>query len=166
MTIGKNIAKYRRTLKLTQEELGNQLGVSNQAVSKRESDVSMPDVMLLPNIAKTLHITLEELYGIPVTHKENRVSADEFPNFCHNKLIDTFYYHAGIKFTCTGLSDDELIDIFLSVGIHANMSDNIGSKRLYISMAERRSQGLFRLDHEFNNNFLCPRVAKRRNVEE
>ena len=112
MSIGKNIAKYRNIVKLTQEELGKQLGVSNQAVSKWESDVSMPDIMLLPDIAKALHVTLEELYGIPVSFKENRVSADEFPNFCHNKMIDTFYHHAGVKFTGVGLgtSDAEQLE--------------------------------------------------------
>ena len=59
---------------------------------------------------------------------------------------------------------NELIEMFLSTGIHANMSDNVGSKRLYISMPERRAQGLFRLDHEFNNNFLCPRAGKLQSV--
>lgn len=59
---------------------------------------------------------------------------------------------------------DELLEMFHSVGIHANMSDNVGSKRLYISLPERRAQGLFRLDHEFNNNFLCPRAGKMRGV--
>ena len=110
MSIGKNIAKYRKLLKLTQEELGNQLGVSNQAVSKWESGVSMPDVTLLPDIAKSLNITLEELYGILSPCKEKRISADEFPNFCHNKMIDTFYHHAGVKFTGVGTSDAEQIE--------------------------------------------------------
>lgn len=107
MSIGKNIAKFRKATKLTQEELGKQLGVSNQAVSKWESDVSMPDIMLLPDIANALHVTLEELYGIPLSFKENRVSADEFPNYCHDKLIDLFYHNARIKFSFAGTSDNE-----------------------------------------------------------
>ena len=37
MSIGKNIAKFRKQLNLTQEELGEKLGVTNQAVSKWES---------------------------------------------------------------------------------------------------------------------------------
>ena len=59
---------------------------------------------------------------------------------------------------------DEILDMFHGIGIYANMSDNVGSKRLYISIPERRGKGLFRLDHEFNNNFLCPRVAKAREI--
>ena len=64
MSIGKNIAKYRKANGLTQEELGAKIGVTNQSVSKWESEVSMPDVMLLPEIANALNITLENLYGI------------------------------------------------------------------------------------------------------
>ena len=55
---------------------------------------------------------------------------------------------------------NEILDMFHGIGIHANMSDILESKRLYVSMPERRAQGLFRLDHEFNNNFLCPRAGK------
>ena len=57
---------------------------------------------------------------------------------------------------------NELLEMFHSVGIYADMSDNVGSKRLYISLPERRAQGLFRLNHEFSNNFLCPRASKAR----
>ena len=67
MNVGKNIAKFRKAKKLTQEELGVLLGVSNQAVSKWESETSMPDIMLLPKIAEALDVTLEALYGITVT---------------------------------------------------------------------------------------------------
>jgi tellurite methyltransferase len=63
MSIGKNLAKYRKAKRLTQEELGEKLGVTNQAVSKWESEASMPDVMLLPEIATALNITLDDLYG-------------------------------------------------------------------------------------------------------
>lgn len=34
MSIGKNIAKYRKAKGLTQEELGAMIGITNQAVSK------------------------------------------------------------------------------------------------------------------------------------
>ena len=62
MSIGKNIAVYRKNKGLTQGELGDILGVTNQAVSKWESEVSMPDVMLLPEIAGALGVTVEDLY--------------------------------------------------------------------------------------------------------
>ena len=63
MSIGKNIATFRKDKGMTQAELGGMLNVTNQAVSKWEAEASMPDVMLLPKIAKALDVTLEELYN-------------------------------------------------------------------------------------------------------
>ena len=110
MSIGKNIAKYRKAKGLTQEELGAKLGVTNQAVSKWESEVSMPDVMLLPEIANTLNITLDDLYGIAREPEKISCSADDFPAFCHQKLIELFYYNTKMRFTHIGSSDKEQLE--------------------------------------------------------
>ena len=110
MSIGKNIAKYRKEKGLTQEELGAKLGVTNQAVSKWESEVSMPDVMLLPEIANALNITLDDLYGITKEPENISCSADDFPAFCHKKLIESFYYNTKMRFTHIGSSDKEQLE--------------------------------------------------------
>ena len=110
MSIGKNIAKYRKAKGLTQEELGAKLGVTNQAVSKWESEVSMPDVMLLPEIANALNITLYDLYGIAKEPEKISCSADDFPAFCHQKLIELFYYNTKMRFTHIGSSDKEQLE--------------------------------------------------------
>lgn len=110
MSIGKNIAKYRKEKGLTQEELGAKLGVTNQAVSKWESEVSMPDVMLLPEIANALNITLDGLYGIAKEPEKTSCSADDFPAFCHQKLIELFYYNTKMRFTHIGSSDKEQLE--------------------------------------------------------
>ena len=110
MSIGKNIAKYRKSKGLTQEELGAKLGVTNQAVSKWESEVSMPDIMLLPEIATVLNITLDDLYGIAKEPEKVSVSADDFPSFCHQKLIELFYYNTKMRFTHIGSSDKEQLE--------------------------------------------------------
>ena len=110
MSIGKNIAKYRKAKGLTQEELGAKLGVTNQAVSKWESEVSMPDVMLLPEIVTALSITLDDLYGIAKEPEKISCSADDFPAFCHQKLIELFYYNTKMRFTHIGSSDKEQLE--------------------------------------------------------
>ena len=110
MSIGKNIAKYRKAKGLTQEELGAKLGVTNQSVSKWESEVSMPDVMLLPKIANALNITLDDLYGIAKEVEKISCSADDFPAFCHKKLIELFYYNTKMRFTHVGPSDKEQLE--------------------------------------------------------
>lgn len=63
MTLGSRIAGYRKELGITQEALANKLEVSNQAVSKWESDQCCPDVMLFPQIADIFGISLDELFG-------------------------------------------------------------------------------------------------------
>lgn len=63
MTLGNIIAQYRKKMNITQEALAKQLGVSNQAVSKWESDQCCPDVTLLPKLADIFGITLDKLFG-------------------------------------------------------------------------------------------------------
>ena len=62
-SIGKQIITHRKRLGLTQEQLAAQLGVSNQAVSKWETDQSCPDIQLLPKLADLFGITLDALFG-------------------------------------------------------------------------------------------------------
>ena len=53
LKIGDKIAKYRKLKGYTQEQLGELVGVSGQAVSKWENG-SVPDTYLLPAISKIL----------------------------------------------------------------------------------------------------------------
>lgn len=58
MTIGQRIAQKRKELGLSQESLGNQLGVSRQSIYKWESDAAVPEIDKL--------ITLSRLFGVSV----------------------------------------------------------------------------------------------------
>ncbi len=72
-TLGSKIAENRKKKNLTQEEFAEMLGVSAQAVSKWENDVSCPDIMLLPKIANIFSISIDELMGVA----SNRETAEE-----------------------------------------------------------------------------------------
>lgn len=98
MTIAKNIVQYRKALGYTQEQLGEKLGVSNQAVSKWESGVSSPDILLLPKLAKALGISLEQLYGMESPAHE-RIKADDFPEAANRKLTEYFKTQSHISFS-------------------------------------------------------------------
>ena len=63
MTLGNKIAELRKEKGMTQEALANQLGVSNQAVSKWEANQSCPDIQLLPVLADLFEISLDDLFG-------------------------------------------------------------------------------------------------------
>lgn len=60
-TLGKRIAALRREKQLKQDELAELLSVSPQAVSKWENDQSCPDISLLPELARILGVTVDEL---------------------------------------------------------------------------------------------------------
>ena len=60
-TLGKRIAALRREKELKQDELAEMLNVSPQAVSKWENDASCPDISILPQLAKILGVTVDEL---------------------------------------------------------------------------------------------------------
>ncbi len=64
--LGSMIAKYRKEAGMTQEELGNKVGVSTQAVSRWECG-GTPDVELLPAIADCLRVSVDALFGREVT---------------------------------------------------------------------------------------------------
>ena len=100
-TIGTRIADYRKAQNLTQDELGARLGVSNQAVSKWETGVSLPDVLLLPKIADVLGITLEKLYGIEKkagAAPDKCEKADEFPAAAYELLFRFFNDSSNCRF--------------------------------------------------------------------
>ena len=60
-TLGKRIAALRHEKELKQDDLAEKLGVSAQAVSKWENDQTCPDISLLPLLAKTLGVSVDEL---------------------------------------------------------------------------------------------------------
>ena len=60
-TIGSRIALKRKAAGMTQDDLAAKLGVSAQAVSKWENDISCPDIQLLPTLAQVLGCTVDEL---------------------------------------------------------------------------------------------------------
>ena len=59
--IGKFISENRKRKGLTQEQLGNILGVSNKTISRWENGNYMPDLSLLIPLSETLDISLNEL---------------------------------------------------------------------------------------------------------
>ena len=59
--IGSYIARKRKEQNLTQEQLAQQLGVSNKSISKWENGKCMPDYSVIQALCDALHVTLPEL---------------------------------------------------------------------------------------------------------
>ncbi len=54
----------------------------------------------------------------------------------------------------------KLMQILEKAGMNPTSSNSMIGGRIYLSLPERRAQGLFRLEHEFTNNFLCAYAAR------
>lgn len=76
MTLGNMIVKYRKNMNMTQEQVAQLLQVTNQAVSKWESDQCCPDIQLLPLLADIFGITIDELFGRESQPQPQMVYAD------------------------------------------------------------------------------------------
>lgn len=68
--IGEIIYKLRKGKNITQEQLGEFIGVSKGAISKWESGVSYPDIEMLPVLARFFEITIDELLNYDITVSE------------------------------------------------------------------------------------------------
>ncbi len=59
--IGEFIAELRKKKKITQEQLGKQVGVTGKAVSRWETGKSLPDISIINEVSKILNVTTTEL---------------------------------------------------------------------------------------------------------
>ena len=63
MTLGQRIAQKRKELGLSQESLGEQLGVSRQAIYKWENGVSLPELEKLLSLSRIFSVPVGWLLG-------------------------------------------------------------------------------------------------------
>ena len=76
--IGKFIATLRRQSGLTQEKLGEKIGVTNKTISRWENGNYMPDIEMLQLLAKEFNVSINELLaGQKMSDEEFRKNADE-----------------------------------------------------------------------------------------
>lgn len=60
---GEKIKAYRRAMNLSQQALGEQLGLTSVAVSKWERGQSQPDIPTLNRLADIFGVSLDDLCG-------------------------------------------------------------------------------------------------------
>src|SRR5690554_793382 len=64
LKLGSTIKRLRIKQGVTQEELAEYMGVSFQAVSKWETNTTMPDITLLPKLAVFFGVSIDDLFSI------------------------------------------------------------------------------------------------------
>ena len=76
-TLGRRIARLRLAKTATQERLAKELNVSPQAVSKWENDINYPDISLLPDFARFLGVSVDELLSGASASTQETVATQE-----------------------------------------------------------------------------------------
>ena len=99
MTLGEKIAKQRKELNFTQEQLADILGVSRQSISKWESDIAYPETDKLIELGKLFDCSMDYLLKEDVTEKQSTVTKgtekiwDKFKKQFHErkseKMVET-----------------------------------------------------------------------------
>lgn len=73
MDIGSIIKELRIKKGITQEQLAEMLNVSSQAISRWETSVTYPDILLLPIISNIFEVTTDYLLGVDIYKKQNQI---------------------------------------------------------------------------------------------
>jgi len=81
MNLSESIRHFRIMRNMTQEQLGNAISISPQAISKWERGDSMPDASLLSLLADALDVSLDRLYGREKVTLDDLMSA--IPAYLH-----------------------------------------------------------------------------------
>ena len=79
MTIGQRVAQKRKELGLSQEALGDQLGVSRQSIYKWESDSALPEIDKLIALSRLFGVSVGWLLGVEEPPQDDGAEAEPAP---------------------------------------------------------------------------------------
>lgn len=66
------LKQFRESFGLTQEQLGELVGVSRQAINSIETEKFEPSIWLAYDIAKVFHSTIEEVFLFEESQRKSR----------------------------------------------------------------------------------------------
>ena len=114
--VSSQISALRKTKGLTQNELGERVGVSFQAVSKWERGETLPDISVLPDLAKVLETSIDSILlgGEKQVEYKGKISVSDMrAGLCCLKNMgeylgkESLIYRSAIK----GINDEMNADI-------------------------------------------------------
>ncbi len=155
--VGGQIAALRKAKGITQSELGDRIGVSFQAVSKWERGETLPDITLLPDLAKILETTIDFIllgnektieYKGKITIADMKNGLDCLKKSGEFLGKENIIYRAAIKGINTDLntdieeafSNDYVFEAFLAEAIIQNLISG-----LYIDISDVKNN--FKYEH-------------------
>ena len=84
--IGKFIAELRKTKNMTQQQLGEKIGVSSKTISKWETGKGMPDLSSLKPLSDCLEISINELLS------GEKIEEEKYADKLEENIINTIEY--------------------------------------------------------------------------
>lgn len=155
--VGEQIAVLRKAKGITQSELGERIGVSFQAVSKWERGETLPDITVLPDLAKILETTVDFIllgsekiieYKGKFTVTDIKKGLNCLKNAGEYLGTENIIYRAAIKGINTDLNtdieeaftNDYVFEAFLAEAIIQNLISG-----LYVDISDVKNN--FRHDH-------------------
>ncbi|MFI3328860.1 MAG: BspA family leucine-rich repeat surface protein [bacterium] len=109
---GERVKQVRKVRNLTQTDVANYIGVTKQAVSNWENNISIPESLVLPNLAKLLNVEMSHFFSEVETEKKvnhNCITNEELE--AKQKLVDEY----NLKNTNTTLSISKGKEIFITL---------------------------------------------------
>ena len=143
--VGKLIQKLRKEQKLTQQELGDKLGVSPKTISKWETGGGLPDISFLKRLSEIFNITIEELLeGSLIQKEKTNIKNNKKIIFIISILIITIL---SIIILITNNQNKIAEDTNNCTVIRTYYIDNIGKSNddnyLYITVHEYQIEGTY-----------------------
>lgn len=155
--VGSQISMLRKTKGITQNELGDRIGVSFQAVSKWERGETLPDTAILPDLAKVLETTIDNILtgGEKVIEYKGKSNVSDIKKglLCLKNAgeylgKDNLIYRAAIDGINTNLntkiepafSDDYIFEAFLAEAVISNLKSG-----MYVDISDVKNN--FRNEH-------------------
>lgn len=84
MTFGTNLERIRKDKKISQSQLGEILGLTQQMISSYEKDLSSPNIDILIKIAEYFNVSIDMLVGHVVDTKESNSSQARLLRYFEN----------------------------------------------------------------------------------
>ncbi len=134
--IGEKISVYRKAKGLTQEALGELVGVSGQAVSKWENG-GVPDTYLLPSIARVLGVSIDALFGV------EKVISD----YCEDEILDNLF-----EFCAQNKKDFDFFEFMFEIFWTLQSSHFGNEKRQKLNEVIEKNRGNRQITSQIINN--------------
>ncbi len=153
--VGEQILSLRKSKGLTQQELGERINISFQAVSKWERGEALPDTALLPDLAEVLETTVDNLLmdGVRAAKFQRRVTIAQIREGidCFSRIgellgRDSYFYLGAIQGCDQKMNielEQYLSDPFTREGLAAEAAIQCLMNGAYIDMTDIKKSFAF-----------------------